>query len=264
VEFKLTPVGALIYAAMAAWAAASLLYARGRRRAGEASFAAGFGLLGAGFVLRWLQAGHAPMQSMFEVFLSLGMCLYPLASVCHRVLGARGRWVSAALGVLVLFPAGFVFGAEPQMLPPALRSAYFVPHVAAYMLAYVMMIVAGTQAAMQLLSARSDPQAAMACELAAYRIVRLGTPLLTLGLALGAIWGKQAWGAFWHWDPKELWGLATWLIYVGYLHFRASCGTRHPGLNAALVLLGTLAVVLTLAWVNLAVRLFPGLHMYAF
>ena len=47
-----------------------------------------------------------------------------------------------------------------------------------------------------------------------------GFRLLTLGLLLGSLWGKLAWGDYWGWDPKELWSLVCWLIYLGYFHFR--------------------------------------------
>ena len=99
-------------------------------------------------------------------------------------------------------------------------------------------------------------------EKAVYNLVCLGFPLLTLGLTLGAVWGKYAWGDYWNWDPKELWSLATFLIYVLYLHVRYMYGPRRPRLNAALVLAGTAGVVITLLWVNLG-RVFHGMHSYA-
>jgi len=83
-----------------------------------------------------------------------------------------------------------------------------------------------------------------------------------LGLVLGAVWGRSAWGDYWNWDPKELWSLVTWLIYLGYLHFRHMYGTRHARINSMLAIAGSLAIIITLLWVNLS-RLFPGLHSYA-
>jgi ABC-type transport system involved in cytochrome c biogenesis permease subunit len=98
--------------------------------------------------------------------------------------------------------------------------------------------------------------------LATHRLVRLGFPLLTLGLVLGAWWGKLAWGDYWHWDPKEMMSLATWLIYVGYFHFRAIHGRRHRRVSALLALAGLAGIIVTLLWVNLG-RIFDGLHSYA-
>ncbi len=99
-------------------------------------------------------------------------------------------------------------------------------------------------------------------EQATYELIAIGFPLLTLGLVLGSWWGKLAWGRSWGWDPKELWSLASWLVYVGYFHWRYMYGTKRPRINSLWALTGMLAIVITLLWVNLS-RLFPGLHSYA-
>jgi len=131
----------------------------------------------------------------------------------------------------------------------------------AYLLAYVLLAKAAVQAAGHL--AHVPPAAGAAPrQTAAYRMVRLALPPLTAGLVLGAVWGKQAWGNWWNWDPKELWSLATWLTFVLYLHVRALTGGRRPRLEAALILAGAALVVITLSWANLS-RLFAGLHSYA-
>ena len=166
---------------------------------------------------------------------------------------------AATAGACVLIPAGLAFPADPQTLPPALQCPLFGPHVGAYMLAYMILFLAGLTAARQLFAA---PGMAEPLERLSHRMVRLGYPLLTLGLILGAVWGKLCWGDYWNWDPKELWSLATWLIFAAYLHWRAWHGGRFARTNALLILLGVACVILTLLWVNLS-RLFPGLHMYA-
>ncbi|KKL20017.1 hypothetical protein LCGC14_2459660, partial [marine sediment metagenome] len=94
-----------------------------------------------------------------------------------------------------------------------------------------------------------------------YRMICFGFPLLTLGLILGSWWGKLAWGDFWGWDPKELWSLASWLVYVGYLHFRYMFGKKYARISSSLAILGIIAIVITLLWVNLS-RIFTGLHSY--
>jgi ABC-type transport system involved in cytochrome c biogenesis permease subunit len=99
-------------------------------------------------------------------------------------------------------------------------------------------------------------------EQAAYRMVCLGFPLLTLGLLLGSWWGKLAWGDYWGWDPKEMWSLASWLVYLGYFHFRYMFGKKHPRINSMWVVLGIVVILVTLLWVNLS-KLFTGLHTYA-
>ena len=82
-------------------------------------------------------------------------------------------------------------------------------------------------------------------------MIAVGFPLLTLGLVLGSVWGQIAWGDYWGWDPKELWSLASWLIYVGYFHWRYMQGTRYPKVNSLWALAGMAAIIITLIWVNL-------------
>jgi len=259
---KATMLGLLIYAAMIVLLAAVVAYAARRGRWGDRLFGASFVVLAGAFVLRWIQVEHAPLQSLLEVFLCLGMLSWPLWQFCRRYLGADGPAGAAVVGLVLLFPVGFVFSAESQHLPPALRSWLFVPHVAAYMVAYMILTLASVQAVMQLAAqGAGEVEASVRREQATYNMVLLGFPLLTLGLALGALWGQLAWGDYWGWDPKELWSLATFLVYLEYLHFRAMFGSRRARVNSILALVGGVLIVITLLWVNLASR-FTGMHAY--
>jgi len=357
-ELKWTLLGLAIYAAMGLYAVAAVLFLAKVRRAAWAVYGAGCAVAAAGWAWRWIETGHVPLQNLFEVFLTLGVLMLPLTLFGRRFLDVGGEAGDAVIGLVVLVPAGLVFSAEPKMLPPALQSVLFVPHVAAYMLAYVVMGKAVVQAlgaysvkarlamlvyvlprvglTVYLFKARQHPVAPalaatvsaaaekawsvvgwlvlpatlalrdmgrrffamdglwylgpglladlllwggigllvwrarplpldrrLRAERDAHIVVRLGFPLLTLGLVLGAVWGKMAWGDYWNWDPKELWSLASWLVFLGYFHWRYLYGRRYPRANASWVLAGLGAIVLTLIWVNLS-RLFGGgLHTYA-
>ena len=88
------------------------------------------------------------------------------------------------------------------------------------------------------------------------RLVGMGFFLITLGLMLGALWGKICWGDWWQYDPKEMWSLATWLTFAGYFHFRSRARVA-----TWLLRFGAVMIILTLTWVNFA-RIFRGLHSY--
>jgi ABC-type transport system involved in cytochrome c biogenesis permease subunit len=259
---KMTFAGALIYAAMFFCATAFAAHLLKSQRAGRSIFAVAFLCILAAFAVRWKEAGHVPMQSLFEVFLCLGIAVFPLSVFWRRYLGASGETLDPLLAFAVLFPAGFVFMARPQYLPPALQCWLFVPHVAAYMLAYIVLVKASLLSPVQWLAGTS-PEERLAAEQSTYRLVRFGFPLLTLGLILGAWWARMAWGDYWGWDPKELWSLATWLVFLAYLHLRSAHGQRFGRLQAALVAAGGVCIAITLLWVNLAAKLFPGPHTYA-
>ncbi|MEN6337561.1 MAG: cytochrome c biogenesis protein CcsA [Phycisphaerales bacterium] len=262
-EIKYTIQGLLIYAAMAAFLMAFATTVTRRVRAGQGLFICGFALAAVAFIYRWIHVQHVPLQNLFEVFLSLGVACYPISWFSRRVLRIGGQWADMLIGAIVLFPAGFIFNAEPQQLPPALQSPLFAPHVAVYMFSYIFMLKAAFQAAEQLLlPSPREGGALLSPEQATYELIAIGFPLLTLGLILGSWWGKLAWGRSWGWDPKELWSLASWLAYVGYFHWRYMYGSRRPHLNSVWAIAGMVAIVITLIWVNLA-KIFAGLHSYA-
>ncbi len=260
---KYTFLGLLIYLVIATYLFACLATVLGKRKIGQGFYLAGFIIAVIAFGYRWYDVRHIPFQNLFEVFLSMGMMIYPLSIFCRRFLRVGGETVDMLIGAILLFPAGFVFGAEPLKLPAALQSWLFTPHVAVYLISYVIMAKATVQACCQLkLKADNAKENLLDYEEGTYRMICFGFPLLTLGLILGSWWGKLAWGDFWGWDPKELWSLASWLVYVGYFHFRNMFGKRHARINSSLVILGMTAIAITLLWVNLS-KIFPGLHNYA-
>jgi ABC-type transport system involved in cytochrome c biogenesis permease subunit len=258
---KWTIQGLLIYAGLAAYLVAFITTLLRQRKTGAVTFFLGFLISCIAIGYRWIHVSHIPMQNLFEVFSVLGALVYPISIFCNRVLRIGGIAGDMLLGVIVLIPAGFFFNAEPMQLPPALQSWLFGPHVFVYMLSYVIMAKAAIQAVLQLAGSQSSPNQ-IPPEEATYRMVCLGFPLLTLGLVLGSVWGQQAWGDWWGWDPKELWSLASWLVYVGFLHFRYMFGKRFPRINSLWAIVGLAVIIITLLWVNLS-RLFLGLHSYA-
>jgi cytochrome c-type biogenesis protein CcsB len=273
-EIKYTIQGLLIYAAIAAYLSAFLTTFLRRERVGNFLYLLGFIAAVLAFIYRWYDVRHVPLQNLFEVFLCLGMISYPVSWFCRYTLRAGGYSGDLLIAAIMLVPAGFVFSAEPQRLPPALQSWLFVPHVAVYALSYIFMAKAAFQAIFQLLAPalrRGYPgqwpglkadEKFLSAEDATYRMVCVGFPLLTLGLILGSCWGKLAWGDYWGWDPKELWSLASWLVYVGYFHFRYMFGKKHARINSLWAIAGMVFILITLFWVNLS-NLFSGLHSYA-
>jgi ABC-type transport system involved in cytochrome c biogenesis permease subunit len=281
VAIKTDLVGFLIYCGMAAHLYAAVALVLRRRVFGEVAFATGFGVLVAAWVVRWVQVGHVPLQSLFEVFLTLGMLVYPLSLLARR-LGAAGQAAHALIAAVVLLPAGFVFSAARWPLPAVLRSVLFVPHVATYLLAYMVMTMAAVEAVLQLVARAGSDRAchpgtatgravaggaalasqAAARERATWRLVCLGFPLLTAGLGLGMVWANSAWGGYWHWDPKENWSLATWLVFLSYFPLRLALHRRWPRASACVVLAGAAAILMTLLWVNLTGS--SPLHSHAF
>ena len=262
-EIKYTLQGLFIYGAMGSYLLAFIVSILRREKLGRFIYAAGFAWTIAACAYRWYHTGHIPMQNLFEVFITMGVVVYPLTIFCRRALRVGAEAFDMLTGVIVLVPAGFFFSAEPKQLPPALQCWLFAPHVAVYMISYVLMGKAMIQAMGQLLGLKTPANAELVnYEQGTYRMISFGFPLMTLGLILGSWWGHLAWGDYWGWDPKESWALVTWLVYLVYLHFRLLTGRRYKVVNSMCIIAGMAAILITLLWANLA-KLFAGLHSYA-
>ena len=248
----------LVYGALAAYVAAFVLLLV-RARIGWAAYGVGFLLAASAWGLRWIDIGHAPLTNMYEALLVVAVVAFPLSVLSRRVLKVGAVATDPLIAALFAFPVAFILDPTPKPLSPAQQSPLFVPHVLAYMIGYVAMAKATISAAGCLLTRRSDDQF-LRRDRESHRMVCVGLPFLTAGLVLGAWWGKLAWTDYWNWDPKELWALATWLVYVIYLHTRAWL-PRRRSLAAGLVILGMAGNVATLLAGVLA--RFAGLHGYA-
>ena len=220
-------------------ASASSIPARGLTWTVRALY--GLAFLGAVAMLihRGISTGHPPMQNMYEFLICTAALLPALTFVSARWDRQDTLLVDSLLLAIVLIPVGFFMDGSVKHLMPALQSPFFVPHVGAYVVGYVLLVRAALGAGR--------------------RLVGLGFFLLTLGLVLGAAWGKVCWGHWWQFDPKEMWSLATWLLYSAYFHLRPRLS---PRADRIFLIVGALMVVLTLTWINLS-RIFSGMHSYA-
>jgi len=229
---------------------------------------------------RWYEAGRAPFKTLYETLLFYPWCV---AVVTLTLIGLHRLNIllpfSTAICVAGLSYALYRPDVEIVYLPPALQSAWFVPHVVTYFVAYAGLFASFVLAVMALLvryRKRTDDkhergQAATAddtniwdeglLERHAHSVAVFGTAALTLGLVMGAVWGKIAWGEYWSWDPKENWALVSWLAYVIYLHLRLQNGWG--GRRAMWVLVVALgAIVFTYMGVNLLPTAEGSLHVY--
>ncbi len=185
-----------------------------RPRAGSALFLAGTFVLALFIVLYWHSLGRPPMRTMGETRLWYSFCIAATGWVLH--LRWRYRFLLPFAAVLaavftlvnILNPA-----IHSAALMPALRSAWFVPHVAVYMVAYAL------STASLLLFAVSFRKGRNALRRQSGALTRAGSALLILGMLMGAVWARQAWGTYWAWDAKECWAAATWLLYLAHIHY---------------------------------------------
>jgi len=249
-----------VTAALACYAASVVCLPLKRlKRIGWITFAAGFAAESAGIISRSIHCGHVALQGLYDVFLWLSALMFILAVLGRRFCGLRRPAADALVALILITPVCLVFDPSARPLPPALQSPLFVPHVVTYMLAYVVLFRAGIESARLAVIGGGDHQDERTISI----LVKIGFPLLTAGLLLGAWWGHRIWGDFWNFDPKELWSLATWGVFAAYLHALTVWKSAHSRLLAWLGAAGGVCIIITLVWVNLAGRLFPSLHAHA-
>jgi len=132
-------------------------------------------------------------------------------------------------------------------LMPALQSIWFIPHVTSYILSYAMFGAATIGAFVQLrkinLKGISDKKIFDFLD----NIVYVGFGFLVLGMLMGCIWAKEAWGHYWSWDPKETWAFVTSMAYLAYIHLRLQGAKKE---KTALWLLPVAFILLLITWIG--------------
>jgi cytochrome c-type biogenesis protein CcsB len=90
-------------------------------------------------------------------------------------------------------------------------------------------------------------------------VMELSFILLWAGIVMGAIWADHSWGRPWGWDPKEVFALNTFLVFLVLVHGRLK--VKDKGLwTAALALVGAGVMLFNWIIINFAIS---GLHSYA-
>jgi cytochrome c-type biogenesis protein CcsB len=268
--------GLIYLAAFALYVAIFFTPSKGVARAATATMALAVVVNTALFAWMWIDFGRAPLKSLFEtaIFLALNIgLLYLIMERLYRtqVFGA----ISAAFAVGSIVFALTKWDAEVQKLPAALQSGWFVPHVWVYFVGYAAVALAAGISALQLLSHHS-PFVRRLLSLRAgsvltgdeldlegivYGAIKFGFVLLTLGLLVGSVWAKSAWGDFWVWDPKENWSLVTWLVYGAYLHLRKVKGWRGDA-AAWVAIIGFAVVIFTYVGMGMLPTAEESAHVY--
>ncbi len=222
------------------------------------SFILGVGSLALRAWESWLLGyGHFPSANLFEaVALITVFCVGLLLWTGRRLPG-----LVATTAVVLLLPLAALLvyaqatgGADLQPLLPSLNSIWIQIHVPVTVLGYAAFLVAGLTGACALIALRRG-QAGEDYAIPISRLLRVGFPLFSAGIVLGAIWAYTVWGSFWAWDPKETWALITWLYYAAAFHLAATDLRRF----AVWMVLGVPLTLFTFIGVN---YVFTGAHAF--
>ena len=178
-------------------------------------------LIFASFVgLMWVGLERPPMRTMGETRLLYTLFLSSVGFIMY--LKWKYDWIlTFSLIVAAIFIVINLLKPEihSKNLMPALQSVWFVPHVTAYILSYSFFSAATIAAIIQLSNFKKQE---LNSNLITFtdNLVYIGFGLLMIGLLIGAVWAKEAWGHYWSWDPKETWAFITAASYLIYIHIR--------------------------------------------
>ena len=202
-------------AAMALSAVAAVAAWGDKRRVALVCAVLGVLALATFVALFWTTLGRPPLRTMGETRLWYSLCL--LVAGAFTYWRWRYRWI-LSFSTMLASVFMIINIARPeihdQTLMPALQSGWFVPHVAVYMFSYALLGCATLMAIYGLF--RKDRDLTQAID----RLMYGGVAFFTIGMLTGALWAKQAWGAYWSWDAKEAWAAATWALYLLAIHMR--------------------------------------------
>jgi len=169
----------------------------------------------------WITLQRPPFRTMGETRIWYSFFLSVMSGVTYW------RWKMNFLltftnVMAIVFIVLNIFKPELQSkaLMPALQSVWFIPHVVVYMFAYAVIGCAFILGVIELFfTAKGAKEAQRAQRVNRLNLlIQIGTATLGIGMCLGAIWAKKAWGQYWSWDIKETAALLTWLIFLLYLH----------------------------------------------
>jgi ABC-type transport system involved in cytochrome c biogenesis permease subunit len=151
---------------------------------------------------------------------------------------------------------------SPQM--PILSEFWLRVHTSCVVSSYGLISLGGLMSLVYLAMRSFLPwhdQRCQAWDRTTFAINAIATVVLWVGLCLGAVWAAESWGRPWGWDPKEVFALLTWVVFIMLVHLRLAVSPARRGLATALVSV-TAFLVMAFNWYVVNVVL-AGLHSYA-
>ena len=231
------------------------------------------------------QSNYDPLRGEYSVlkvvrdpwigFVWIGIVLLTIGACWQmtRQWKAHWGWWLAVGVVTIIFTVITLAKINFGTLMPALRSAWFIPHIGVYMIAYSLLAVASVLGIVVLIQDRlrlkikDERQNSADSENSETKVIspsscvlhpsskqahhllmgllQTSSCLLLIGMLCGAVWAKQAWGDYWTWDPKECWAMATWMLTLIGMHLKTK--SDNPKVQKTMLVLLVVFVLLSFA-----------------
>lgn len=267
----------LLLAVLAAYVVASihsvLAFVNKRRalqRVSDWSLAAGFILHTTALIADWTLDGHYPLFYLRETLSFFAWALagsYGLLLYRYRA-QALGPFTLPLISVLTFVAILIRATPGPQEASGFSATWLFPIHTTLLLFAYAAFFVVCVASVMYLLQERELklktftpvfhrlPALTTVNEIAT-GAAAVGLALLTVGIVTGMLWSSSRDGLLWHNDPKEIFALLTWLLYLLLIVYRSTAKWR--GRTAAWLGVAGFALVLC---TFLGARWMGGYHVF--
>jgi ABC-type transport system involved in cytochrome c biogenesis permease subunit len=229
------------------------------------------------FLIRWQLAERIPLANLYESMAAASLVASLVAVVVESVILWRRRNGSAAgifacaaalFGCIIVMSQAFLerndINAFISPAMPILSEFWLRVHTSCVVASYGIIGLAGLMSLIYLIMRIRlpwDDARCVAWDRTAFILDATAAVVLWAGLVLGAVWAAVSWGRPWGWDPKEVFALLTWIVFVILIHLRLAVPPERRGLATAAVGL-TAFLVMAFNWYFVNVKL-AGLHSYA-
>lgn len=248
--------------AMLCWLGAGILVYKSKKSfITEGLMIAGILIFAAFIVGLWFGQERPPLRTIGETRLWYSFFLATVGYLAYR--HWRYKWLLSFSGLIAcVFVCVNIFKPEIHStnLMPALQSYWFVPHVTVYILSYAMFGAATIASIIQLINVKKGKQDENLYKLMD-NVVYIGFGFLILGMLMGALWAKEAWGHYWSWDPKETWAFITSAAYLVYIHMRLQKG--HVRFILWMLPIAFILLMITWIGVNYLPAAQGSIHVYS-
>ncbi|MDY6989032.1 MAG: cytochrome c biogenesis protein CcsA [Thermodesulfobacteriota bacterium] len=203
--------------------------------------------------LQYFESGHVPVQNLHETLSTFGWAVvgvFLALQIKHQllVLGA----LVAPLATLAVVIASML-PRPPVELAPLFKGLWRSLHLGTLIVGNAAFAIACFAGILYLVQERAIKDkkpgfffrrlpSLKLLDSMGYASLVVGFPMLTFGVITGVIYAQMVRGRFWSWDPREILGAVTWLVYAALLHERLAVGWQ--GRRAAIMTIVGFAILL--------------------
>ncbi|MBA3255955.1 MAG: cytochrome c biogenesis protein CcsA [Pyrinomonadaceae bacterium] len=233
------------------------------------AMATGFVLHTVVLVADWFVDGHYPLFYLRETLSFLAWTMVGSYALVRYRYGAHALGSLTLPAVSLLVFLALLIGSPRGTQEPGFSGTWLFPvHTTLLLFSYAAFFVVFVASVMYLLQERELklktfsaifhrlPSLTTLNEIAT-SAAAIGLALLTIGIATGMLWSSSRYGVLWHNDPKEIFALLTWLLYLLLIVYRSTAHWR--GRSAAW--LGVAGFVLVL-FTFFGARWMGGYHVF--